>query len=355
MSRSTLYFPLLDQARFFAFLAVFFVHCFGPTQTDDVWLSSAIRSFSANGHIGVDFFFCLSAFLISYILLAEKEAKSFKLNSFYLRRILRIWPLYSLVLILSFGGLSLLNYSLGNSYILPNLLPFLLFYANYYMMIEGVDFFFPLTFLWSIAIEEQFYLIWGFAIKFGHRQLGLISVFLIAGHLGFKLLSTGEYYFNTLNYLPYFALGTLTAIAFRSELLHSFSKTLFWLGTLGTLATLILLPFLNQSSSFQFLEQLIWASLFSMTLYGLCMRTESDSHISRALRHLGQISYGLYCLHAFALLAVFQLWSFLKLEETPITVFFVRPILAIALSVLLAEMSHRIIEQPFLNLKRKLN
>ena len=355
MSRSTLYFPLLDQARFFAFLAVFLVHCFGPAQTDEVWLSSAIRSFSSNGHLGVDFFFCLSAFLITYILLGEKESKKFSLSNFYVRRILRIWPLYFLVLLLSFGGISILNYSLGNAYILPDLIPFLLFYANYYMMMEGIDFFFPLTFLWTIAIEEQFYLIWGFLIKFGHRQLVLISVLLIIVHLGFKLTGSEGNYFNTMSYLPYFALGSLSAIAFRTELLHSHSKTIFWLGTIGTVTGLLLLPFLNQSSSFLFLEQLIWACLFSMLLFGLCMRKESDSIVSKALRHLGQISYGLYCLHAFALLAVFQLWTYLQLGETTLAVFVIRPLMALALSALLAEMSYRIIEQPFLNLKRKLN
>ena len=91
------YFPNLDGLRFFCFLSVFFFHSFA-TDYESVKQSSLYAfqdSLFANGNLGVNFFFVLSGFLITYLLFAEKSRfQKVNIPNFYVRRILRIWPLF---------------------------------------------------------------------------------------------------------------------------------------------------------------------------------------------------------------------------------------------------------------------
>ena len=101
LPRRRFYQPELDCLRFFAFFAVFIFHTF-PHEADyysarHIPFAALIASVSRAGSFGVDLFFLLSAYLISQLLLREKEAFGHvSLKAFYLRRILRIWPLYFL-------------------------------------------------------------------------------------------------------------------------------------------------------------------------------------------------------------------------------------------------------------------
>ena len=116
------------------------------------------------GREGVDFFFTLSGFLITYLLLRERERSGrIDLKAFYMRRILRIWPLYFLVLGIGFVVLGVLVPALlGQTYFqFPNVwtgfLLFVFFLPNLAVSLYPVGL---LTPLWSIGIEEQFYLAW---------------------------------------------------------------------------------------------------------------------------------------------------------------------------------------------------
>ena len=128
----------LDTLRFFAFLSIFIFH--------------ATPHFEY-GYFGVDFFFVLSSFLLTYLAYQEIDAKGFVSKwNFLGRRMLRIFPLYYLVLTASFIVLPILNYSVN----LPeNKLLYWLLLSNY----ETSDCLYSLKFLWSIGVEEQFYLI----------------------------------------------------------------------------------------------------------------------------------------------------------------------------------------------------
>ncbi len=204
-------------------------------------------------------------------------------------------------------------------------------------------------------IIEKFYLLWDVTFKFSHKHLVGISLLLLAIHIVFKVLNNSDAYFNTLTYLPYLSLGSLAALSFRSGLFHKQANLLLWLGLISGLIIAALLPWLNQSNFFLFLEQHVWASLFSIVIYGLYLRKESNSRISKVLSRLGQISYGLNCLHAFALFVVFRIWASLNFAESSIEVLLIRPILALTLTIIFAELSYRILEKPFLNLKGKLS
>src|SRR5262245_41344043 len=95
------YSPELDVLRFFAFFGVFVFHA-APRNTEfyagagfPSWLSTFLISTFGAGAYGVDLFFALSAYLITSLLLRERSATgNLDLRGFYIRRILRIWPLY---------------------------------------------------------------------------------------------------------------------------------------------------------------------------------------------------------------------------------------------------------------------
>ena len=100
MSTKKIYFKNLDGLRFLCFLTVFFYHSF-QTESANVKSSSVYQfikfGLAENGFLGVNFFFVLSGFLITYLLIKEKELnKNINIPNFWVRRILRIWPLYFL-------------------------------------------------------------------------------------------------------------------------------------------------------------------------------------------------------------------------------------------------------------------
>lgn len=110
------------------------------------------------------FFFVLSGFIISYLLFKEKhELGKIRLGYFYFRRVLRIWPLYFLVLLIGFGLVPATQPLLGNASYEESaaLWPFLLYINNFFRPPETAI----LGVLWSIAFEEQFYVFWPLVLK----------------------------------------------------------------------------------------------------------------------------------------------------------------------------------------------
>src|SRR4051794_38856271 len=172
------YRPELDALRFFAFFCVFLFHLLDYVPID-VKVQPLVVAVCTAGAFGVPVFFLLSSFLIVELLLREREQTGdIHIKSFYVRRILRIWPLYFGV----FWGLILLGYFLPdiatkNHYAW---IAFTFFAGNWYIMRHGwiagsID---P---LWSIAVEEQFYIAIPLLTKFGGRKLlAGISVILLA-------------------------------------------------------------------------------------------------------------------------------------------------------------------------------
>src|SRR5215208_8125673 len=156
MAYSRRHFHSFDALRFFAFLKVFLLHL-------PIVAFPTFNFISNGGGIGVIFFFVLSGFLITYILLSEKEVTgSVDLRRFFLRRILRIWPLYYLMVAFAFITpyiLSILNIGFSKEGYEPNWIMSLCFLENYQMILTrdhpNVS---PLGVTWSLCIEEHFYL-----------------------------------------------------------------------------------------------------------------------------------------------------------------------------------------------------
>ncbi len=133
------------------------------------------------GH-GVTIFFVLSGFLITFLLLSEKDLQDIDIKKFYVRRILRIWPLYYLYFIICVGLIWYDQQSLP-----PNTILFYVFYAANIPFIIGSSLPY-LSHYWSLGVEEQFYLFWPLVIKKVNKHLMVTIISLIFLLLSSKIL-----------------------------------------------------------------------------------------------------------------------------------------------------------------------
>ncbi|MEM6802569.1 MAG: acyltransferase [Bacteroidota bacterium] len=206
------YFEHFDALRFLAFFKVFIFHL--PIHNSPIF-----SYLKAGGGVGVMFFFVLSGFLITWIILEEKEQQgSLNLRNFFMRRILRIWPLYYLMILIAFLTpflLGAIGLSASNQGYEPIWAYSLTFLENYRMIFLGeAPNVAPLGVMWSLCIEEHFYLIWGLALYFlDKRQLP----YLIGAAV---LIAIGSRYFfwtqawdslDVFTNLDLFAIGALPA------------------------------------------------------------------------------------------------------------------------------------------------
>src|SRR5271166_2634239 len=158
------YFPELDGLRFVAFMMVYLFHGGVPPGLLARLVGSPVAAvFRDNGGYGVQLFFILSGYLIVALLLREEARYGrIDLRAFWVRRILRIWPLYYLVLLIGFGLIPALQGDIRTpaygEMLRKHLAPFLAFLGNWSMALIG-----PLpdwlSVLWSVCVEEQFYLL----------------------------------------------------------------------------------------------------------------------------------------------------------------------------------------------------
>ena len=179
MANGRVLFPGLDAIRAYAAIAVLIVHAqqlqillgFPPANG----LYSVLTHLIPTGHDAVTLFFVLSGFLITYLMLVEEQQTgTINVGRFYLRRILRIWPLYFLLMAIGFVGLPLVLGYRNYPFIQPNtqwsskIVLFAAMMANFAMAFLPAAI--PVAHLWSIGVEEQFYLIWPNLMKrFAHH------------------------------------------------------------------------------------------------------------------------------------------------------------------------------------------
>jgi peptidoglycan/LPS O-acetylase OafA/YrhL len=350
------YQPELDGLRFYAFLGVFVCHTlpfeasfYHGLHLPMPWLWGAIVK---AGAAGVDLFFALSAFLITSLLLKEREETGdISLRLFYLRRILRIWPLYFLVI-----GLGIvLSHTMANQHLQWYYVAgYLLFAGNWVHAVFGrpESIAFP---LWTVSIEEQFYLIWPLLVKKLERR-GLIAsgivIFLLATvcRIGFVLagISGGYIYYGSTARCDSIALGILIALfADRLPKLTSTARLLLVSG--GLVGWIVSSAWLtDQPGPISMREvpgRLIIALAAGAMLYG-CLYSRNKLLTGAWVVRLGKVSYGLYLLHLTGLLLAKSV-----LHPVSGSALLATKAVGFVLTLLLAFTSYRWVESPFLRMK----
>ena len=375
-----IFFPDLDGLRFLAFLAVFLQHAFLDTVRSATGGNPGLLASLALhvGGQGVALFFVLSGFLITYLLLVERDQTgTIDVRAFYVRRVLRIWPLYFVSLLLAFGAYPVWKaWSANASIETPRLFPYLVFLGNFEVMNQWVrGWAVPhLDVTWSISIEEQFYLVWPILLRFTPRRvLPLMFPAVVLGSFIFRVATrTHQFWgeFHSVSVVSDFAVGGWLAylMLYRTKSLSSVIGAgrvpIGCMYLLGLIALLLRdLVFLETIwpgvpralQAFLVLGRRVAFSLFyAWIIAEQCLAEHSVIKLRAfpTITALGTYSFGLYLLHPYAIIVLHEGALFLALDNTLVNRLLLG-IGALPLSIGLALVCHRVIERPFLNLKRR--
>src|ERR1700682_5098743 len=157
---SNFYLPELDGLRFFAFLAVFLSHVAVFSNGGSEAKPAIIQIFNLMGRFGVHLFFAVIAYLLTVLMIREKDKFGrLDVRAFYMRRLLRIWPLY-----FTWIAALMLTRRLWSDYSAGFFVPWLLFAGNFQASLIAINSLVVLP-LWSLSVEEQFYLIWPLLVR----------------------------------------------------------------------------------------------------------------------------------------------------------------------------------------------
>lgn len=355
------YRPELDALRFFAFLGVFAVHVgnypieYLQERHIPPALGQILIGIVRGGSYGVDVFFALSAYLITELLLREKTRFGrLDVPAFYLRRMLRIWPLYYLAVLVA-ACVPFFNPT--DQFSARYSIPFLVFLGNWSFVWYG----WPITVadpLWSVSIEEQFYLFWPpLVARLTRRGIFYTSLALIVIANVVRVWSAAmgqgkeHLWGNTFAHVDTIAVGILLASWLRGQVPELSLRTRAIMIGLGLSAFImrgyfIALPNGDQLSVlgtlFGYPAAMLGCAAILTAFIGLPIR-------SPVLRYLGKISYGLYVYHEACVLITDKF-----LPGNPgLPHALVRLVVILTLTVAISAASYRLIESPFLNFKRR--
>jgi peptidoglycan/LPS O-acetylase OafA/YrhL len=342
----------LNGLRFLCIAAVLWHHS-NLSVIAGEWLTLSLRGF-----LGVDFFFVLSGFLITTLILREmRDTGKFSIKNFYYRRALRILPPYFLLLFIVIGIYVVIKGKYNYLSIVP---AYFLFGANF--IVEHIP---TLDITWSLSVEEQYYLLWPALMLLLPRRWWVPTLCaLVAINVGIMLIgqARGEpvgirtelFFFKMPNssYAP-ILLGSLLAVMLDSARGFAIMKGIvgFRASTLVFMA-LLLLALLASPDDLRGWPNLILHVLMTLTLASLVVR--EDAYGSSFLRlpwvaRVGEISYGIYLYHLLA--AEFARIALLKLGLQPLG--FVNLIIYVAASIAMAELSFRFLESRALALRHR--
>jgi peptidoglycan/LPS O-acetylase OafA/YrhL len=368
------YFPELDSLRFFAFLMVFGFHhglpnlgswirdilamtidlpiliLFGTGGIGNRLGPAVDHALSRNGWIGVNLFFTLSGFIITRLLLREElQYGRIDWSAFWVRRILRIWPLYYLIFLIGFLGLPFTDRIHGIGLGSPQMPWFGLFLGNWSMIHFGPIGSDILSILWSVCVEEQFYIFIPIVIAIlGTRGRWIFSItgILIAILQRISLAKSGvqqyQITYNSVAQMDSILAGVLLALAlnhepFRNTIVHLTRKYLVWL----ILPVTLFLITRNHLGHEIVLRQVVDpVAIWLVALVWIMVAAAGSPRFSRILSWpafvgAGKISYGLYMWHEI-LLSLFG-----------------SGFMTLAAVILTAWLSYEFLEKPVLRYKRR--
>lgn len=331
---------------------------FGMT---NIWTTNGV--IHEIGKLGVYLFFVLSGFLITYLLFEEKSIKK-KINyrDFLIRRVLRIWPLYFLVLIF---GLFILPKLITNEYIdtsiiTNNILELLVLYstflANVVVPLYGAIPY--ISHLWSIGAEEQFYLFWPLLVMFSGKRVYVVILLILLTYLFADIYLLVEPSNTTLLEMPLKPIkyilnytGMIVGAGFayiayyQKAILNKYILNgYFFFLTSAVLLSLILLNVKLPISHFG-----LYSILFGIVIANLALNPKIKNILEfNVLKYLGKVSYGIYMYHPICIMLI--AYGFQKFGiEKPVLFYFLCVISTIGISTF----SYEFFEKPFLKIKRR--
>ncbi|WP_336517497.1 acyltransferase [Pollutibacter soli] len=363
--KKKVYFPNLNGIRFIAAFLIILHHAEllkFSAGLPNYW--EAYPFFEMIGKQAVVLFFVLSGFLITYLLLAEEHFfKRISIKNFYVRRILRIWPLYFLIIGLAYFVLpnipamvipghekQVLYQQLGLKLVL-----YVFFLANLVLAKFGIDPYVSQT--WSIGTEEQFYLVWPvFLSKVKRNRLAIMFtvIFLYMAMERLLASSISDHWpqidvlrsFWLLFNIDCMVIGAVFAVLlFRNHsLLRWLMQPVFFYVVLSITCLLLILGIRLPVFQNEF-----YAILFGVIILNFAANKRNRISLeNRAFNFLGNISYGMYMFHPIAILLAFGICTSTGMMRN--MTFYP---LSVLLTILFAAVSYYLFERHFLKLKEK--
>lgn len=349
--------PNFDPLRFFLASFVLLFHLPQLSANQGLPYFDGLPIFH-RGLEAVYMFFVLSGFLIIRLIYRAKIRDSFSIKDFYIRRILRIFPLYYLVLVFGLFFYNLLLPFLNIPFEINYTWKEAFFYNVFFIPNVFAQLYAPggiLEILWSIGIEEQFYLVIAPLLFFINVKwiLRVLSILLI----GYFILYWSDFFEALQNYLfVFFYLFSGGVIAILEE-----KKKLEILKRFAVFPLIICVATLLYFVTDLFLFETLWLRaaftclLFAFFIHSIAFNNRGVEVKNKLLHHFGSISYGIYMFHAIVLNAVVFLFlklEFLKNLNETLTIFLLL-LLTFAGTLLIAHLSYTYFELYFLKLKTK--
>ncbi|MBK7969339.1 MAG: acyltransferase [Bacteroidetes bacterium] len=363
------YFENLDGLRFLCFLSVFFFHSFHTEYDfikDNPVYTFIKKDLFGNGNLGVNFFFVLSGFLITFLLIEEKKLnRQIDLRNFWIRRILRIWPLFYFCVFFGFVMFPMIKEFFGQ---VPNEtaspLMYLTFLNNFDIIRSGLPDSSVLGVLWSVAIEEQFYLLWPvilFALPVRNYWMAFAAI--IVSSLFYRAMNDSPllHEHHTLSCIGDMAIGAFGAWMISEskkfkELFENLKK--YQIAIIYMLFELVFL-FRDEVMFSSFPLRIFERSIIALIMLSIILEQNYAKNSLfkmsdfKRISKLGTITYGLYCLHFIGILVATTITKKLGINTGLYQVLFLDTFLALGFTIFIASISYRFYETPFLKLKNK--
>lgn len=342
------YYSELDGVRGIAAFMVMILHFFQHKEYANTF-GSYTSKLSILG-TGVDLFFVLSGFLITRILIATKSSNTF-FSTFYIRRSLRIFPLYYFFLILSFYFVPFLQ---NADFPEIKQQAYHLLYLQNFAMTFNWDYFGPGHF-WSLAVEEHFYLFWPVLIFYCNKRqilFSIVAIIFMSLAMRIVMVNRGlEVFYFTFTRIDSIAVGGLLALMELEGYLKPKNAKKFILLSLFVLGpTAIVWLFFGGAGNTQVqMLKTLFISLLYLFFIGFVVSSKEENFVkaslnSKPLQYLGRISYGLYVYHP---LCFYLSFTYLKSPNvvTDICISFLA-------SIGFASLSYYLLENKILKLKK---
>ncbi len=364
-----IYFEHLDVLRFVAAFMIVILHAyvswvdwFGQLdfliRNDEpkfTVIGEFIDIFLRNLGIGVDIFFLISGFLITYILIEEKKRHGkINIKNFMIRRTIRIWPLYFFLIAIT--PFLVIWIDTPSPDYLPNI-----FFLNNFHTIKTHVWAYPFGHFWSICIEEHFYLIWPFIIAFvPNKRLMPVFISFIVFSILFRLYSAINFdstwyilYLNTLSRMDVLVIGAVGAYYYSKK---AFTFSLNRWVRYGLLIMFILSLSLEPVELWSNYFEASFKKFFTIAIFSILMLdfnfADNFKHIlppKSIIHYFGKVSYGIYMYSNILILIIIKkfMWAF---ESNNFWIFL---LLNIGLSIIIPILSYELFEKHILKLNKR--
>lgn len=349
--------PNLDVIRFFLASLVALNHIPLISKVQGLPYFNSFPVFS-KGKEAVFMFFVLSGFLIIRLIYIAKQRDSFSIKKFYMRRVLRIFPLYYLILFVGFTFYHYLLPKVGIDFeidydLTTGLAMTMFFIPNVFTAMYNPGAIIQV--LWSLGIEEQFYLIIA-PLSFFISKNRLLKLLIILATIYFIIYHINIFPFLQEYSFAYYFLffGGVVAILEEKKKLEFLKSS-----PLIPIVVFILVIFYYTTNIFEF-ENVTLTNLTACILLSLFVHSASSNNFrvdikNKYLNHFGKISYGIYMYHMIVINGV--VFLFMELDQYNIfndlfTIVLIN-ILTFVFTLIVSHLSYAYFEMPFLKLKNK--